>query len=513
MGINTSKQTNETLSDYDKALERINNCVEKKGMMLSLSGLNLSEKFPPIPEHISDLKIVNCRLKSLDSSIINHPNLKFLNCTQNQLTVINEFPLKLQKLVCNFNSLTELSNFNLKLRELSCNHNQLTSLDTSNTYITKLECSHNKLISLKFSEFVVSLDCSYNELTELPDLSEETYKLNCSYNKLTKFPKFPLHIDEFKAYSNSIEKIPKAYESWLGYMGKNPVFENLVKTMSFENSKLQTHSFEGEEFKTLTLPKGTVLFRSLRDSDNFIEGFIGYKVGNQYILGPDFEHYFFTHPFNRYYGQTTVIYVLNNDVQVILGLKPSKDYSKSEIGHKFGQECSQKKYKSKIGSSYNECLNDNFVAKYPEVLGWLAPDDESDTPNYYDHTNLKEYAKYIVYYENDKGITTRPELVIYPFKNRVLKDVVTEYENANYDYIKANIDKYNYRPIAIIDFNADLKEYKDVIDKLLSPSGYNNGDSVLHMTVNQNNGLYIISEFASPETLEQCLPISRKRKV
>ena len=120
------------------------------------------------------------------------PNLKYLNCTGNELTSLDVHEnTALTYLDCSKNKLTSLDvSQNAALQSLYCYNNQLTSLDVhENTALEYLSCKQNKLSSLDVSNNTAldELYCFENQLTEL-DVSKNTELVNlyCDDNQLTE---------------------------------------------------------------------------------------------------------------------------------------------------------------------------------------------------------------------------------------------------------------------------------------------------------------------------------------
>ncbi len=116
-------------------------------------------------------------------------NLETLNCAYNRLTELRLHSPLLRFLDCSNNQLTDLDNINAySLKSLNCSNNQLTRLSS---YVidglTELNCANNLLSGLNCSSFTCleTLDCSYNQLTSLTtdNLSSIT-SFNCSHNQL-----------------------------------------------------------------------------------------------------------------------------------------------------------------------------------------------------------------------------------------------------------------------------------------------------------------------------------------
>ena len=70
----------------------------------------------------------------------------------------------------------------MQISVLDCSYNQLTSLPDLPTSLTKLHCFHNQLTSLpNLPASLTTLWCHENQLTSLPDLPTSLTTLECSY--------------------------------------------------------------------------------------------------------------------------------------------------------------------------------------------------------------------------------------------------------------------------------------------------------------------------------------------
>ena len=86
-----------------------------------------------------------------------------------------------------YKGLTQLPDLSLytNLKNLNCSQNQITSMDNLPQAITKLECYNNQITSLdNLPHTIICLDCSYNQITSLDNLPHTITYLNCSYNPL-----------------------------------------------------------------------------------------------------------------------------------------------------------------------------------------------------------------------------------------------------------------------------------------------------------------------------------------
>ena len=90
---------------------------------------------------------------------------------------------------CSYNEITELPPLNNNLIYLYCSENQLTGLPPLNNNLTHLYCYRNQLTELPhLNNNLIILYCSHNQLTWLPPLNNNLTDLYCSYNQLTWLP-------------------------------------------------------------------------------------------------------------------------------------------------------------------------------------------------------------------------------------------------------------------------------------------------------------------------------------
>ena len=104
-----------------------------------------------------------------------------------------EYFTKLTNLDCSYNQLTELPVGDLtNLTSLDCSDNQLTALPVEKlTNLTRLYCSNNQLTALPVENLseLTNLRCNDNQLTALPvENLSQLTELACSYNQLTALP-------------------------------------------------------------------------------------------------------------------------------------------------------------------------------------------------------------------------------------------------------------------------------------------------------------------------------------
>ena len=129
-----------------------------------------------------------------------------------------EWFTSLSTLDCRYNQLTELPVLPDSLRFLYCYYNRLTSLPTLPDNLEELICSDNLLTSLPvLPDGLESLDCGGNPLKSLPKLPDSLLSLDCLDNELTQLPTLPSGLESLFCGNNPLMSLPKLPESlvWL----------------------------------------------------------------------------------------------------------------------------------------------------------------------------------------------------------------------------------------------------------------------------------------------------------
>ncbi len=167
-----------------------------------MSSFNIETYINSLPDDIEMIDILGKRLTYIPS-LKRFNNLKYLDCSFNNLTSLPELNNSLKILNCEYNKLTSLPELNDNLHELNCQFNNLKMLPNLKN-LTDLCCQHNRLTSLpELNDSLQYLNCSYNQLTYLPKLNDNLKYLFCSYNQLTTLPKIiNYNFIELRCYDN-----------------------------------------------------------------------------------------------------------------------------------------------------------------------------------------------------------------------------------------------------------------------------------------------------------------------
>jgi Leucine-rich repeat (LRR) protein len=115
----------------------------------------------------------------------------------------------LSKLSCSFNNLTQIPELPLTLTLLNCSFNQIISLPNLPQGLNTLNCYDNKLKTLPtLPQSLTSLYCGANQLTALPSLPQNLQNLVCAENPLTLPPTLPQSLITFICNSNQSKILP-----------------------------------------------------------------------------------------------------------------------------------------------------------------------------------------------------------------------------------------------------------------------------------------------------------------
>lgn len=202
---------------------------------------------------------------------------------------------------------------------------------------------------------------------------------------------------------------------------------------------METIPYRRSNLIVKTIPKGTLLFRILKNQENDMRGV---PIENdQRCLTPNFNVYFYPNPFaselvfekylDKDFDSYVYVYILNKDIKVISLINPSK-YSRADKYRKgiFIKRCSTVK-KGCLPRNYNTydvCLSDTIIKKFPEVVGTIAvsrKDGEIAKKRLLRPKNVT-MRRFFKNAEDRFGTKTIPELSLHPLVLRPSKDVITK---------------------------------------------------------------------------------------
>lgn len=474
---------------------------------LICDGIPLKDKVI-LPFNIERLSINNTgikRLPKLNNKII------YLSCKNNNLTKLRVLPSKLEELDCSHNSLTNLPALPYSLANLNCSYNQLKSFPDIIADFNTINVSHNSIQSIPdINHIILDLDVSYNQLAYLPKLKQYIEKLNIGFNNIKS--------------EKTLKSLPKTIRVLI-FEG-NPVYDKIapsLKNPSFESNII---TFEKDNINTITLPKGTVLFKGFKGSDSskVLSDYLGwYKPNDTYsYIWPNFNVFYYPYPFvidDINLTGTDIIMTTNylrKDIKIILGVSPSENARNDRHSSDYLKTCSKLNVSEHFeGLYYDPCINPDFIGKNPDVVGSLFISG-TDAKEHKEITaeNIK-YIKYRHFFQDNNNVIGVPEIIIHPLTERYSEELkFNRKETANYEWLSKNIDSYNYSTLSVDSHKAHSESsFKKMIDALLSPEGAVMDGQVYHMTIDTKTLFFVITELTDEETLKHCIPIKVKNKL
>lgn len=184
------------------------------------------KSFDTIPyRYIDEITTIQCRNLNL-TSIPYYPNLEMLDCSYNSIKLFHNYP-KLTELFCSSNRIIKLPklpnliklicdfnpNINLRLHRhenlkfLDCSNNNLSSVPIY-PKLTNLICCNNNITFMNGYQDLKILDCSNNNIIYIEGFKNLTY-LNCSNNNLVELNEYP-NLEVLQCSHNRLKEL-KAY--------------------------------------------------------------------------------------------------------------------------------------------------------------------------------------------------------------------------------------------------------------------------------------------------------------
>lgn len=208
-----------------------------------------------------------------------------------------------------------------------------------------------------------------------------------------------------------------------------------------------------------TIPKGTLLFRLVKQPKNDLRG-VPLDDGTRCII-PNFNVYFYPNPFaairsldKRLISPISKMhtYILEKDVKVVLLTLPSK-YSRSSRKTKrnFIKTCDKvpKGCMPNSLDAWDPCFSDTIVKKYPDVVGMVAVAflDTLRLKRSLKKTS-KNISKFFKTATDSRGIKGLPELILHPLVKRPSKQVIVH---------ESDTLENNYTLLTKFDLNNEAK--------------------------------------------------------
>jgi hypothetical protein len=242
---------------------------------------------------------------------------------------------------------------------------------------------------------------------------------------------------------------------------------------------IRNYTLNNTLFHTITVPKGTLLFRGINfenESDylSIFNDFIGYKTNKYYGIDPNMNVFFYPAPYIsdsvKIYDIHTM-YITQYDTELLLLIKPSdisRENKESSIYNHIITTCINLSKENKCGQDMSQtdpCFTDLLLKRFPQIDGYIAIAEQDA------HLFTKKYKDLIVKYDNInkakqiilsilsnvRGVTGIPEIVLHPLRFRYDNcHLITENFYSPEKIVKYcihNRSQYNFFPLLYITNN------------------------------------------------------------
>jgi len=201
------------------------------------------------------------------------------------ITFKNEYGIKYS--VISFDELLKFIDYDF-IYEINCSNNNLTQLPILPLYLVKLDCSDNNLIELpKLPPLLEYLHCNNNKLSSLPEIPKNLGWLYTADNNLSEIPVMPLSLRILECSNNSITNILHIPEN-MKYMYIN---SNFLTDLPYLPDQLHYLDFNNNPIKLFI--------------DNYFDGskilYLEWKQKNETIFANKLGNWFLECKYNPKY--------------------------------------------------------------------------------------------------------------------------------------------------------------------------------------------------------------------
>jgi hypothetical protein len=189
--------------------------------------------------------------------------------------------------------------------------------------------------------------------------------------------------------------------------------------------------FGKKKVPLIELPIDTLIFRVVPDKST---DFTGVKVEDgSYCIPPQYNVFFYFDPFTaeifpEYLGTipTIEVYKLKHPVKVVSMISPSNLTKAQRLtGKSVVKSCNKTRRSCLKGKEYDACLSETFIAKYPDIVGWvgIGRSDSNRLLKELKSGVLEDKKDFIHLVRDNRGVKGSPELALYPLTERQINDI------------------------------------------------------------------------------------------
>lgn len=239
---------------------------------------------------------------------------------------------------------------------------------------------------------------------------------------------------------------------------------------------METIPYRRGKLEVKTIPKGTILFRLIKEPENDTRG-VPLDDGTRCIT-PNQNVFFYPEPFSGKLTWETwlqskgnwvgglkkiIVYELTHDVKILWLLLPSK-YSRGSKKTKriFIKACSSvpQGCLPKPRNAFDPCISDMIIKKYPEIVGMMGIAHADGVllrkGMKRNRKVTQRVQKYMHFAKDAKGSNSTPELILHPLVRRPQKDVIVH---------EGDVLENNYKQIGVYNLG-DEQALRNLMEKL-----------------------------------------------
>jgi hypothetical protein len=297
---------------------------------------------------------------------------------------------------------------------------------------------------------------------------------------------------------------------------------------------IEKRLFKNEEIYTLTIPKGTVLFRAMAGKDRIITDFLGVESetsskadSTDYCLSPYHNVFFYIYPYvidtnihaYREGKNHMVFYHTTTELKVLLLLKPSPWIRNEKYPDPATAVCSEYQYCGVTGRPYDKCLTTEFMEANPDVAGMIGIQG-ADIKRFGDkwvERKFESFRKFVTFMWDAGNMKDRDnsgpvEIALYPRRIRSMVEIKTTVPDKQdlYTYVKKRIDEYNFFPFEEMPHKYFAKDrlYETLL-QMFSPRGHLGR----HLTIDKRTYFYMLYEETQTKDRKYLINIQEPKKL
>jgi ankyrin repeat protein len=256
----------------------------------------------------------------------------------------------------------------------------------------------------------------------------------------------------------------------------------------------------------ITIPKGVLLFRSIRGDDE--ADYCGIKLNptsNKHCLHKNHNVFFYPYPgFSDKYAVNHKIscFVVEREMKLLNLRNPAAIHRANKDDKDiYFRDCHNVEKNfcyGLVGRSYDPCFTEHFIRKNPDVVGMITL-AKADTV----HSHRKPYqfgtvSKYSVFSQDSRKVQGIPEFILYPLETRNLKEIHWDLDECKKKGKKNYSEFFETR-----DSDQRVHNIFAKLEKFLSPQGFQKK----HATIFNPLKMFVIYEKLEDKYKKDCVPL------